>query len=284
MLKSLNKKYPFNDNLKINIRSIVSVSLGIFLFLLFFQPFNIQNPDFNNQLIILATFGAITLVLLSIFRLVIPSIFSRAFSEERWTISKEIIINLVFVIFNSVAFSFFARYVGRIPVTFHIVIIIVIISITAAAVLVVINRIYYLKQQLELLKTETPAKEHVTPLSEETEKEIELESENKTEYFKLPAGQLVLIKSASNYIEVHYLEDNKLHKKLIRNTLKSTEESLAAYPEMIRCHRSCIVNKNHIRSLKRNNEGLVLSLNHYPDEIHVSRQYALNVKQALKTS
>ncbi len=141
MLKSLNKKYPFNDDLKINVRSIISISLGIFLFLLFFQPFNIQNPDFNNRLIILATFGAITLVLLSIIRLVIPSIFSRAFSDERWNIKKEIIIDLLFVIFNSVAFSFFARYVGQIPISFHVVIIIVIISITAAAVLVVTNRI-----------------------------------------------------------------------------------------------------------------------------------------------
>lgn len=281
MLKSLNKRYPFNDNLKINIRSIISVSLGIFLFLLFFQPFNIQNPDFNNRLIILATFGAITLVLLSIFRLVIPSIFSKAFSEERWTIGKEVLIDFLFVVFNSVAFSFFARYVGRIPITFHTVIILVIISITAASVLVVINRIYLLKIQVENLKSTEPERVEIkVPATTE----IEFESENKTDYFKLLPEQIVLIRSASNYIEVHYLEAEELHKKLIRNTLKSTEETLSAYPEMIRCHRSFIVNKYHIKSLKRDADGLVLHLHHFPSEIHVSRQYALNVKQAVKAT
>ena len=178
MLKSLNKKYPFNDNLKINVRSIISVSLGIFLFLLFFQPFNIQNPDFNNRLIILATFGVIALVLLSIARLVIPSIFTRAFSEGRWNIKKEIVINLLFVIFNSVAFPFFARYVGKTPVTFLVVIIIAIISIAASVVIVVINRIYMLKLQVEELKAAIPSKVENVP--ENTKAQIEFDSENKT--------------------------------------------------------------------------------------------------------
>ena len=282
MLESLNKRYPFNDDLKINLRSIVSISLGIFLFLLFFEPFNIQNPDFNNRLIILATFGAITLVLLSLFRLVIPSIFSRAFSEERWTIKKEIIIDLLFVIFNSVAFTFFARYVGQTHITFHIVIIIVIISITAASVLVVVNRIYLLGLQVARLKEKLPENNNETE-QEKPKREIEFESENKTDYFQLPAEQVLLIKSASNYIEVLYRKDDNLHTKLIRNTLKATEKMLSKYPEMIRCHRSFIVNKTHIESLKRDSDGLVLTLFGYPKEIHVSRQYALKVKEAVRS-
>jgi len=282
MLQSLNKKYPFNDNLKINVRSIISVSLGIFIFLLFFQPFSIQNSDFNNRLIILATFGAITLVLLSISRLVIPSIFTRAFSEERWNIKKEIIINLLFVVCNSVAFSFFARYVGKTPITFLVVIILVIISITAAAIIVVINRIYMLKLQVEELKAAISSNETSVPPQPETE--IEFESENKTEYFRLFPRQLVVIKSSGNYIEVYYLKDEKLHTKLIRNTLKKTELMLSRHSEIIRCHRSFMVNTKHILQLKRNNDGLQLTLAHYPKNIHVSRQYALNVKQALKNN
>lgn len=279
MLKSLNKKYPFNDNLKINTRSIISVSLGIFLFLLFFQPFNIQNPDFNNRLIILATFGAITLVLLSIARLLIPSVFSQAFSEERWTIKKEIIINLLFVILNSVAFSFFARYVGKTPITFLVVIIIVIISITAASIIVVTNRIYVLKLQVEELRNNTTEKEEKKVPSS---KPIEFDSENKNEYLRLFAEQLVLIKSASNYVEIYYKEADKLQKKLIRNTLKSTEQLLSKHPEIIRCHRSYMVNKKHVRILKQGSDGLIIELFDYPNEVHVSRQYAVQVKEALK--
>jgi len=282
MLKSLNKKYPFNDNLKINVRSIISVSLGIFLFLLFFQPFSIQNPDFNNRLIILATFGAITLVLLSIFRLVIPSIFITAFSEERWTIKKEIIIDLLFVIFNSVAFTFFARYVGQTRITFQIAILIVIISITGCSVMVVINQFYLLRNQIEKLTAQLSGDDDQDD-DEEIPSEIEFESENKTEYFTVFAEQIILIKSANNYVEVIYKQDDKAHKKLIRNTLKNTEKFLSKHKEMLRCHRSCIVNKNYIQKVGRGSNGIVLTLFDYPQQIQVSRQYALKVKEALKS-
>jgi len=282
MLKSLNKKYLFNDNLKINFRSIFSVSLGIFLFLLFFQPFTLRNPDFNNRLIILATFGAITLVLLSIFRLVIPSIFSRAFSEERWTVGKEILIDLIFVIFNSVSFSFFARYVGKIPITFHTEIIIVIISVATVAILLVINQLYMLRRLVEKLKSGEETEEH-----DDTEatvpSEIEFESENKSENFHLFTEQLILIKSASNYVEIIYKQSEKVHKKLIRNTMRNAEKLIATHPQMIRCHRTCIVNKNYIQKIDRGSDGLILHLFDYPLEIPVSRQYILTVKEALKS-
>ena len=280
MLQSLNKKYPFNDNLKVNVRVISSVSLGIFLFLLFFQPYPVNNPDFNNRLLILATFGAITLVFLSILRLVIPSIFPKAFSEERWTIKKEILVDLLFVVLNSVAFVFFARYVGHTPMNFLNVIIIVIISITSATIMVVTNQLYLLKKEVERLR-EFESKFNANP-EEEAPAEIQFESENKSEYFQLPVREIILIKSANNYIEVIYKKDEKLLKRLIRSTLKTTEELLSKSPEMIRCHRSCIVNRDYIREITRRNDGLILLLQDYDQEIHVSRQYALRVKEALK--
>lgn len=281
MLRSLNKKYPFNDNLKTNARLIASVSLGIFLFLLFFQPLQIHNPDFNNRLIILATFGAITLVLLSIFRLVIPSLFSTAFSEERWTIGKEILINLLFVISNSVAFVFFARYVGKVSISFHTVIIVVIISISAAVILVVTNQFHLLKKQLEELSPNNQNKRSDYSQKKKERPEITFESENKNENLKLFIDQIMVIKSASNYIEVIYKENERVTKKLIRNTLKATELRLFAYKEIIRCHRSFIINKNYIENIEKGNEGLILTLIGYSQKIHVSRKYILKMKEAL---
>ena len=43
-----------------------------------------------------------------------------------------------------------------------------------------------------------------------------------------------------------------------------------------------MLNKNHVRNLKRGSDGLVIELFDYPHEVHVSRQYAVNVKEALK--
>ena len=127
---------------------------------------------------------------------------------------------------------------------------------------------------------ETPENEVQT----QTPVEIEFESENKTDYFHLFLEQLILIKSANNYIEVIYKKEGSINKKLIRNTMKSTENLLKKYKDMIRCHRSCIVNKNYIKKVSRSSDGLILNLFDYPQEIPVSRQYVIRVKEALRSA
>jgi hypothetical protein len=267
--------------LKVNLQSFVGVGLGIFLYLLFFQPFLLKNPDVNNQNLILAGFGVITIILLGFLRILFPSFFPKAFNPEKWNYARELTINLAFVVLNSVAFSFFARYVGEIRVTFHIAIIIILISFSAMVIVIVINEFFRLQKQVKQLNELTGLN-----LSEEfkSEKDVEIEfvSDNKSDYFQVFLEQIVLIKSASNYIEVIYKNADKISRRLIRNTIKNTEKLFSKYPSLIRCHRSCIVNKNYIQKILKGNDGLKLVLFDYPQEIHVSRQYVLKVKEALK--
>ena len=281
MINSLNKKYPFNDDLKVNLQSFIGISLGIFLFLLFFQPFLLRNSDFNNQNLIIAGFGVISFILLSVLRILFPSFLPKTFNSENWNYAKELIVNLLFLILNSVAFAFFARYVGEIKITFHTAIIVVLISMAAMVIVIVVNQFWVLNSQIKQLNELAGlTREYETGLGKDVE--IEFESENKSEYFKLTLEQIMLIKSASNYIEVIYKTGDKISRRLIRNTIKNTEEFFSKYPTLVRCHRSCIVNKNYIQKLEKVNDGLILVLFDYPQEVHVSRQYALKVKEALK--
>jgi len=281
MLNALNTKYSFNGDLKVNLQSFGGISLGVFLFLLFFQPFQIRNPDFDNQHLIIAGFGVITLLLLCILRILIPSNFPKYFADENWNYTRELFINLIFWIINSVSFAFFARYVGEIKITFHTAIIVVLISMAAMVIVIVVNQFWVLNSQIKQLNELAGlTREYETGLGKDVE--IEFESENKSEYFKVTLEQIVLIKSASNYIEVIYKTGDKISRRLIRNTIKNTEEFFSKYPTLLRCHRSCIVNKNYIQKLEKGNEGLKLVLFDYPQEVHVSRQYALKVKEALK--
>lgn len=281
MLKTLNNKYPFNNELKVNLQSFAGVSLGIFLFLLFFQPFQIRNPDFNDQLLIIAGFGVITLLLLCILRILLPSVFPKYFAGENWTFTKELLLNASFWVLNSVAFSFFARYVGGIGITFHSAIIVVLISLSAMVIVIVVNQFRVLNSQVKQLAELAGITWEYEP-GDGKDIEIVFESENKSEYFKLALEQIMLIKSANNYIEVIYKTGDKISKRLLRNTIKNTEEFFSKYPTLVRCHRSCIVNKNYIKKLEKGKDGLKLALFDYPQEIHVSRLYALKVKDALK--
>jgi DNA-binding LytR/AlgR family response regulator len=159
---------------------------------------------------------------------------------------------------------------------------IVIISFCVVSALILNTEFHFLRNQLKkYASSPNPDEDEFEP---EENVEIEFESENKSDYLQLPLQQIILIKSANNYIEVIYNQENKTRKKLIRNTLKNTEKQFAKYPSMLRCHRSYIVNKNYIQKVKKGSDGLILVLFDYPQEIHVSRQYILVVKEALKAT
>ncbi len=281
MFSSLNKPYPFNDNLKSNLQAILGISLGIFLFLLFFLPFNPQTEEFNKKLLIIAGFGIIILIFLFLVRIALPSFFPKLFIPEKWKIKKELLLHFIFIVLNSVAFSFYARFVGKIDINFHLAVNIVLISLAAVIILVIINEYEFLKRRVEHLLNQLKTPDF-QPSEEETETGIEFESENQSEHLFLYPEQVILIKAANNYIEIIFRQNEKVSRRLIRNTLKNTEKILLKYPSLIRVHRSYIVNVNSIQKVNKSAEGLKLSLYDYPKGVNVSRQYILNVKDALK--
>jgi DNA-binding LytR/AlgR family response regulator len=91
-----------------------------------------------------------------------------------------------------------------------------------------------------------------------------------------------MLRSADNYVEVFWEKDGEIKKKLIRQTLQNTEHQLITYPQIIRCHRTCLFNKNYVSKLNIYPQGYKMKLNFIEEEIPVSRQYILKVKEALQ--
>ena len=110
---------------------------------------------------------------------------------------------------------------------------------------------------------------------------IELISEDHSENLSLISSTIFLLKSADNYVEISFTEGETFHKKLIRNTLKSIEYQLKPYPNFIRCHRSFIININHIERMARSDNKYWLLLKGFDKPVPVSRQYLLSIKENL---
>ena len=79
MLRNLNKSFPFFDDLGYHLRVITGISLGMFLFVLFFQPVAIAGFEFNTRLMVFAGYGGIALFILLLNQVVLPSIFPGLF-------------------------------------------------------------------------------------------------------------------------------------------------------------------------------------------------------------
>jgi DNA-binding LytR/AlgR family response regulator len=112
-------------------------------------------------------------------------------------------------------------------------------------------------------------------------KTIDIISENSTETFSLLIAEVVFVRSADNYVEIVYKEGEHFKKKLIRNTLKNIEQQIKQYSNFIRCHRICIVNLYFIEKLNKNYSSHWLTIKGFEEQIPVSRQYLLKLKESL---
>ncbi len=88
---------------------------------------------------------------------------------------------------------------------------------------------------------------------------------------------LILIESADNYIEVWYLNNGQIKKSLIRNTLMRVAKELEPL-NIRRCHRSYIVNLEHIKVLRREKEGVFIDMGiEGVPEIPISKTYSSEI-------
>ena len=202
---SSNKIYPFNNDTTFNFRSILGVTVGIFIFLIFFLPLNPLTEEFNKKTLILAGFGGIIFIFLMLLRVVVPSLFPKLFQPEKWSVIKEIVLHFFFLVLNSVAFSFYAKYVGKIDVTFHLVVNIVLISLAPVVILIIIYEYNFLKKRMQELLNQNGLSETI-----EDSEGIEFESDNQSEHLFLFPEQIILIKSANNYVEIIFKQNEKV--------------------------------------------------------------------------
>ena len=82
--------------------------------------------------------------------------------------------------------------------------------------------------------------------------------------FSVKTHDLLYLESADNYVVIHYIDGTRRSKYLIRNTLKSLEKELQGV-NILRCHRSFIVNFDRVKIVRKEKDGLVLELD-LPDK------------------
>ncbi len=97
--------------------------------------------------------------------------------------------------------------------------------------------------------------------------------------FSIKKENLFYLESAENYVNICYLNKGKISKYLLRETLKKAEEDFTG-TEIIRCHRSYIVNFDKVRVIRKDQDGLKLEFdNPAVIDIPVSKTYVNSVMQ-----
>jgi hypothetical protein len=276
------KPYPFTESIEKAIRGNLLIGLFIAVFLIVFQPFEINLWITPNKFLKLAGFGIISFLVPTIIAFITRKIINPITREERWTIGKEITsisivlcciaaANLLYghflgiMPFNSSGFFtilFFTLILGVFPVSLHVM--------QKHNRLMIVNL-----EKAQAINSEIDQKREANealPVSVPPVQKINLTAENEKDVLCLDAGCILFIESADNYSSVYFLENNEVKKKLIRSSLKRIEAQIND-KGIARCHRAFIVNLSKITSVLGNAAGYKLSLSGTETVIPVSRTY-----------
>ncbi len=282
---TINRKSHILNSFKDELGRIFIVSIGVFLFILFFQPFPLGMLDYDNRLLYVTGFGLINFLSAWIILILMPFLLPKLFKVTEWDNGPPFLTSLLLLVITAIAFAFYIRFVGKIPLSLYILFKVFLVCLLP---LIIITLLYKSKSMESLIADLQEEKKYfisklVVKEKTEEEEEFEIISENKSDKLKLKYSNVVFVKSADNYIEVYFLENNQLEKALVRNTLKSIESQLANHKNFIRCHRTSIVNNQYIEKLARDFSGYYLKMRYFDENLSVSRPFLLQVKDSLST-
>lgn len=97
--------------------------------------------------------------------------------------------------------------------------------------------------------------------------------------FSLKMESLLYLESADNYVNIYYTDKDKVSRFTLRNTIKRLEEAFKG-TEVIRCHRSYMVNFEKVKILRKDKDELNLELDVQSlISLPVSKTYVQNVME-----
>ena len=258
----------------------LGISITVFLFILFFQPFSAINFEFENKLLFITGFG----VIIFLIQVITQIIFQFHLTQNEDDREDNSLMNALYffslVALASVSFAFYIRYVGHTIITFNLMLRATVINLSVPVTIHLKNTIESIRGKYKKQSQENRMlQDKLKQFSESyTNRFIELDSDNNSDNIRLLVADLVFVKSADNYVEIGFRDGGEIKKKMIRNTLKNVEKQLEEFNNFVRTHRSCIVNIQYIDKLHKNFNTYWLTLDETRETIPVSRQYLMSVK------
>lgn len=299
MLQLLKQPYPFESSLLKRTIIAVGVGLFVFLFLYIFKPFELGTYE-GSQFLLAGGYGLVTTLLITFFNLMMTFSFQNYFNESGWTLGREFFWMFLLIALLGIANTVYTMLFGIGKFTLGSVFYFELytISIGFFPISASIGFNYYrlksgyesqsekINSQIHEHEAHQKSTEVLTETngnSDATNETVTLISENGKDRFDFKTEDILFIKSADNYIEVFYLnDDKKISTELIRATLKKCETVFQNHSAFFRCHKSYLVNLSKVKKVSGNAQGYKLHLNHVEELIPVSRVHNETIKTKLE--
>ena len=130
--------------------------------------------------------------------------------------------------------------------------------------------------ELRLSEMYSKQSESVSPASTTEKKKytIKISTDNLENEIHLSSASFKFAKASGNYVEFFYFKENKVVKDLQRITLSKFEEQISKSElNVMKTHRSYVVNLDAVEDVQGNAQGYVLSLTNTDERVPVARNH-----------
>lgn len=263
----LQHKYPFDSSIKHHIIIALGLALWIFIFLYFTEPLDVNEFGETEKLIYMPLYGLLGAFCYLLFLPIQNYLYKK--NEQHWFVKTELLFFLIFIIVSIVAARLFYLYVivpgEPYPYTlwYHLTSVIFPALLTILPI-VIFGRFAFGKYKNKKIQ----------------DQKIEIKGEGNYEGLRILLNDLICIQSSDNYIEVFYISGNDVKKTLIRNKLSKIADD---FPELLRTHRSFIINPYHFKQWKTEKGKLFAELSS-SIFVPISNTYKTEVKSVLNST
>ncbi len=282
MLNKLKQPFPDKDSFGRSLLTIfwVGVFVGLFLFLI--RPFNIEGP-WADLIWASVGFGAVTVVFGWAFEVATRFIFKIETYGPNWTLGKWILMSIVLVVWIALGNYLFVNFLSgwRAVGYFHFIRMIGYTSLIGIFPVALSGVVIQLRAANKNEQEATDITEHLhSETKEPKEENLVLDVEN-GQGLTVNVADVRYVEVMQNYVTVWFFKEGNLQKEVLRTTLGSIEEQFQE-TDVIRCHRSYLVNVDSIEKVSGNAQGLRLQLSDVADvEVPVSRSFIPKIRELL---
>ena len=280
----LKTPYPFYFRGRTLWQFALVIFVLAFLFNYFFTPFNVNPAEQKMDYFWISVIHSATPI--AVLLLMYPFVHFSPGIEDNWTIGKDILFLSVFLLLigigqfllrdviydnpNNWSWGYLREEIGN---TFLVGILLVSLIIS-----VNFNRLNakYMKEARLLERN------RIMKQTESDHSVIPIETQVKMDNFRLEVDKFLYAKAEGNYIMLRMQGEQTPDRVLKRISISDFEKQVRPSEQIIRTHRSYIINLTHLKEVKGNAQGYRLNLEHVDGEIPVSRNMIPAFESRLK--
>ncbi len=201
-------------------------------------------------------------------------LFRNVVNTQNWTVRKDIFIFLQLVVIAACLMLTFTKFYstfinskyntsyltdGRFILFFGL------ISLINFSTIKFLDLTFYYKKKSQLTPNSAEFNTKQTPVS------LTIQGKNQHEFLTLPESDFILAEASGNYVMIYYEINGVLKKDLLRTSLGDILNQTALFPQIVKIHRSYIINKNNILKVTKGNRKVALHLRLIDFEVQVSK-------------